>query len=92
MTYELCPNCKGKGSVCGVTGNGMTSSEWDEFTDGGRDYETIEAYNSGAYNKPCPTCKGKRVVTEVEFKELLIEEDDDEQEMWSQLMAQQEGY
>lgn len=63
--YELCPRCRGRGSHVhpDIDGNGITSSEWDEWSDDER-----EGYFSGRYDVACHECGGLRVV-------LVIDED-----------------
>ena len=62
--WIICPSCEGEGTQCTITHDGCTASEWDELTDGGQDYEFIEAYNEGCYDKTCEFCKGKGKITQ----------------------------
>lgn len=92
--WLICPKCEGEGTICSLShDNGITSSEWDEMTDGGRDYEFLEAYGDGVYDKQCPFCKGSGKISDEQLNDWKAEcEQDDEQEMWKHIMAQQEGY
>ena len=64
--WIICPRCQGEGTICTVTEHGMTSGEWNEFTTNDQDYELIEAYLDGAYNKTCPLCEGNGKLKEAD--------------------------
>jgi len=58
--YDVCLACEGKGKTSAHVehiGGGFTASEWDEM---GEEFQ--DNYMSGVYDKPCPECKGNRVV------------------------------
>jgi len=59
--YEVCLNCKGKGSHVNraIDGNGLDEESLD-------DPEFMKDYMSGVYDVPCDECRGKRVVTVVD--------------------------
>lgn len=62
--YEVCSSCEGSGVTCShveCDGGGFTSSEWAE-----QDDDFKEDYLAGRYDRPCPDCKGKRVVLVVD--------------------------
>lgn len=61
--YEVCNSCYGTGTTTRhveMDGGGFTASEWAE-----QDDEFKEDYLNGVYDRPCPECKGQRVVAEV---------------------------
>lgn len=60
--YEVCGACSGRGTTTRhieAEGGGFTSSEWAEMCDGDPDF--AEDYFSGAYDRDCPDCDGRRV-------------------------------
>lgn len=61
--FEVCPRCEGRGSHTNpsIDGNGITSSEWDEWGE-----EEKETYMSGGYDVSCERCDGQRVVLVVD--------------------------
>ena len=66
--FEICPQCQGNGTVDGF--GSFTRSDVDEWFGG--DYEDEERfrkdYMGGAFDRTCPTCSGKRVVSEEEME------------------------
>lgn len=64
--YEVCPRCKGKGSVCNL--GAMTGDEYREALDGDPDFP--EHYARGLYDVPCPECGGERVVSAIDMDAL----------------------
>jgi RecJ-like exonuclease len=62
--FEVCGLCEGRGTSCAhveCDGGGFTSSEWAE-----QDEEFREDYLAGRYDRPCPSCKGLRVVSVID--------------------------
>lgn len=59
----VCYTCQGTGSTVNpdIDGNGITASEMDELGDDFR-----EDYLSGVYDVTCRTCKGLRVIAEID--------------------------
>ncbi|HHL0959059.1 TPA: hypothetical protein ACQVH3_003812 [Serratia marcescens] len=52
--WVICNYCEGHGKVDNPAfSNGITSSEWGEWSD-----EDRESYMSGLYDVPCPNCSG----------------------------------
>ena len=64
--YEVCGRCQGEGKHTNpsIDGNGITQEEFDE------DPDFRENYFSGVYDIECEECHGKRVVAELDEKEL----------------------
>jgi len=69
--WEVCWDCDGNGkhSHPAFRNHGISAEEWERDWD----YEEREAYLSGAYDVPCGTCKGRRVVAEVDTDQLSPE-------------------
>jgi DnaJ-class molecular chaperone len=70
--WVVCSACQGSGvTVAHVEcdGGGFTSSEWAEQDDDFR-----EGYMSGRYDRPCPTCKGERVVAKADPRRMTPEQ------------------
>lgn len=61
--FEVCGRCRGHGMHVNpsIDGNGITSSEWEEWDD-----EEREHYFRGDYDVPCEGCHGARVVQVVD--------------------------
>lgn len=63
--FAVCWDCEGHGTDRGrnieCDGGGFTASEWDE-----QDEDFRRDYMAGRYDLPCPTCKGLRVVKEID--------------------------
>lgn len=60
--YEICGNCQGHGQHAhAIDGDGITSSEWDEW-----DEDDRETYMSGGYDQPCEECDGTGKVVVVD--------------------------
>lgn len=57
ITYEVCPECQGRGRVLGNAFRGQVLDE-----DLVADEEFMEGYLGGAYDVKCDYCKGLRVV------------------------------
>lgn len=68
--FAVCQECHGKGShlVKGMRGAVYT---WEDFAE---DPEFQEDYFGGAYDVPCETCHGQRVVPEPEREALTRSE------------------
>jgi hypothetical protein len=62
-TNIVCYTCNGTGKTVNpdIDGNGITQSEMDEL---GEDFR--EDYMSGVYDVQCRTCKGERVIPEID--------------------------
>lgn len=61
--FIVCEACDGHGTTTAhiePDGGGFTASEWAEACGDDPDFE--QDYFAGAYDRPCPTCKGQRVV------------------------------
>lgn len=75
--WEICANCEGcatdRGASVECDGGGFTSSEWAE-----QDDDFKQDYLSGAYDRPCLTCKGLGRVQIPDIKLLPA----DEQELY----------
>jgi len=67
--YEVCENCRGKGTTVNpaIDGHGLTAQDFHE------DPDFYEEYMSGVYDVPCFACKGLRVVP-------VVDEDKNSQE------------
>lgn len=68
--YEVCSDCEGHGSVLceGMRGHAYSMEDFDrEFS-----YDEQEEYFKvgGAYDVPCPTCKGSRVEKVIDLERL----------------------
>ncbi len=69
--YDVCPTCEGRGKHVdpNIDASGWYEDEddshdpWDDEDGDGR-----TAYQRGVYDVPCFTCKGKRVVLEVDTR------------------------
>ena len=59
----ICPTCIGEGTTTRHVepDGGFSGSEWAEM-----DYEFRESYIAGRYDRPCPECKGLRVIDDVD--------------------------
>ena len=57
--YEVCPTCQGEGRH---VRNDLDQSKLVEDMEADGDWEGIEAYYKGAYDKTCATCQGERVI------------------------------
>ena len=68
--YIVCKTCNGKGRYVNpsIDSNGITASEWQEWS-----YEERQSYKTGAYDITCTTCKGRRVTPEPLDEELRKE-------------------
>lgn len=64
--YQVCPACKGEGTTT-LHGVSFSESELNEAIHDNPDF--LEHYMGGAYDTPCETCDGKRVVTQKELDE-----------------------
>lgn len=91
--FAVCWDCEGCGTDRGRSverdGGGFTASEWDEEDECFR-----RAYIAGRYDLPCETCKGQRVVLEIDhdaitaygaartkyFKKMLARHEADQRE------------
>lgn len=52
--WAICRECRGEGAHShAIDGNGITSSEWDEWHE-----DEQEAYMNGDYDQPCDDCGG----------------------------------
>lgn len=72
--WEVCGVCHGEGST--VHGWGGDNGDYHVMTESDRD-EDPEYYEDvirGKYNRPCPECRGKRVVKGPVLSELTKEE------------------
>lgn len=63
--YEVCPHCRGEGKSSSYLGS-FTQDEMDEMGD-----EFLEEYMAGRYDRPCPECDGRRVVTREQHEQHL---------------------
>ncbi len=66
--WEICSRCEGEGhhSNPAIDGNGITSSEWDEW-----DEEDRATYMSGGYDITCENCSGHGKVLVVDGEAFL---------------------
>lgn len=77
--WKVCPSCNGRGTTTlHVDGHGMSRDEMNELGP-----EFIEDYLSGVYDKPCPECKGRTTVLEVDESRLTLEQKE-HHEAWIQ--------
>ena len=87
--YVVCPACEGEGYVSKV--GAFTSSELDEMFGGDYDerddFHREYARRGGAYDEPCPCCKGQRVATKEQ-----VERWEFSQEMDAQYRAESAAY
>lgn len=65
--WIICPDCDGRAVTtrnieCG--GGGFTASEWREALDDDPDFG--DDYFFGRYDEPCPTCKGRSTIQEID--------------------------
>lgn len=85
--WEICPECNGEGKHShAVDGNGITSSEWEEWDD-----EDREFYFRGGYDKICEVCHGSGKIAVVDTEHLSPEH----AELWAayqQDLAEAEAY
>lgn len=71
--FVVCPACDGEGFQSRL--GAFTSSDMDEWY--GDDWDAREEFVSeyttrgGAYDEPCPTCKGQRVITRDQAREMF---------------------
>jgi hypothetical protein len=61
-TYVVCHTCDGKGTTVNpdIDGNGLTQEDFDE------DPDFRDDYMSGVYDVQCRTCKGARVIAQLD--------------------------
>lgn len=78
--YEVCSNCRGKGTTVNpdIDGHGLTMAEMDYLGDDFR-----EDYFSGVYDVACRECKGLRVV-------LVVDEENNPPEYLAEYFDQQQ--
>jgi hypothetical protein len=64
--FVVCHRCEGKGSHVNpsIDGNGLSREDFDA------DPDFAEGYMRGDYDIACQTCKGRRVVSQVDRKQL----------------------
>ena len=65
----VCGRCAGSGVTTAICEDGMDPEMWDEMNGDER-----EEYIDGVYDKPCPDCKGLRVVPEPRLDALTAED------------------
>ena len=68
--FAVCDECRGKGSHL-VEGMREAVYTWEDFAE---DPEFQEDYFGGAYDVPCETCRGQRVVAEPDRERLTRSE------------------
>lgn len=69
LRWAICDECRGEGKHShAVDGNGITSSEWDEW-----DVEERETYMRGGYDRTCEVCRGAGKVQVVDEAKLSPE-------------------
>lgn len=61
--FKVCPDCRGRGGSSAYLGS-FTRDEMDEMGE-----EFIDDYRAGRFDRPCPKCKGQRVISVVDKKE-----------------------
>lgn len=68
--YDVCPTCEGRGRHVdpNIDASGYYPDEDDDWNDLDEHDEPVSPYRRGAYEVPCMTCKGKRVVLEVDTR------------------------
>jgi hypothetical protein len=62
--WVVCPHCDGAGKSSSYLG-AYTASEWREQDDDFR-----ENYMTGAYDRPCETCRGRTTVQQIDDEQL----------------------
>jgi hypothetical protein len=68
--FVVCHRCEGTGTHVNpsIDGNGLTREDFEQ------DPDFEEAYFAGAYDVRCETCKGQRVISEVDRTKLTKEQ------------------